>query len=81
MLMPAAVVPTFTEPQTALGRREGLRQGGDQAFPGLRPALLDQGGEPSDQVDPHRRGDLVERARDGHQPLGRMPRGDLRDRD
>ena len=74
MLIPAAVVPTFTDGADPLGRREDLGQGRDQAAVALGPALLHQRREPADEVDPDLLGHRVERPGDRQVPLGRVRR-------
>jgi hypothetical protein len=63
-----------------LGRRQDLGQRLNQPPVAVGPPLLDQGGEPADQVDLDLRRDGVERLCHGQVSLGRMRRGDRGDR-
>ena len=73
MLIPAAVVPTFTDAQTALGRRKHVGKRGDQPALCLGPALLDQRTEAADQVHPDLSGHRVESGAMARRPSVRWP--------
>ncbi len=68
MLIPAAVVPTFTEAQTRLVVERTSGSVVDEAAIPLGPSLLNQRGESADEVDAHLGGDFVQRAGDRQIP-------------
>ena len=80
MLMPAAVVPTFTEAQAQIRRRKNLGKRLDQPATPLGPAFLDECREPADEVDAHLGRHVVERAGHGEETLGRVAGGHAGDR-
>ena len=79
-MIPAAVVPTFTDAQTRSVVESTFGKRGDQPALCLGPALLDQRTEAADQVHPDLSGHRVESAGDGQEALRPLAGGHPADR-